>query len=127
MTNAAYGGRQDLATRGAAPPRVRLPATVLAEHRAAVAASREAYAALPPGSPVQLAKRTSNLFRFRDPLPGRKAGPAGGAGLDVSAFTGVLHVDPRRRLAVVGGMTTYEDLADATLRHGLIPLVVPQL
>ncbi|TMH68315.1 MAG: FAD-binding oxidoreductase, partial [Betaproteobacteria bacterium] len=28
---------------------------------------------------------------------------------------------------VVGGMTTYEDLADATLRHGLMPLVVPQL
>jgi FAD/FMN-containing dehydrogenase len=127
VTNAAYGGRQDLATRGTAPPRVRLPATVRAEHRAAVAAIREAYAALPPGSAVRLAKRTSNLFRFRDPLPGRKAGEAGGAGLDVSAFTRVLHVDPRRRLAVVGGMTTYEDLADATLRHGLIPLVVPQL
>ncbi len=28
---------------------------------------------------------------------------------------------------MVGGMTTYEDLADATLRHGLMPLVVPQL
>ena len=127
MTKAAYGGRQDLATRGTAPPGVRLPATELAEHRAAVAAIREAYAALPPGRPVRLAKRTSNLFRFRDPLPSRKARAAGGAGLDVSAFTRVLHVDPRRRLAVVGGMTTYEDLADATLRHGLIPLVVPQL
>jgi FAD/FMN-containing dehydrogenase len=127
VTNAAYGGRQDLATRGTMPPRVRLPATVLAEHRAAVAAIREAYAAMPPGSPVRLAKRTSNLFRFRDPLPGRKAGDGGGAGLDVSAFTRVLHVDPRRRLAVVGGMTTYEDLTDATLRHGLIPPVVPQL
>ena len=45
----------------------------------------------------------------------------------MSAFTRVLHVDPRARLAVVGGMTTYEDLADATLRHGLMPLVVPQL
>ena len=39
----------------------------------------------------------------------------------------MLHVDPRARRAVVGGMTTYEDLADATLRHGLMPLVVPQL
>ena len=28
---------------------------------------------------------------------------------------------------MVGGMTTYEDLADATLPHGLMPLVVPQL
>ncbi len=27
----------------------------------------------------------------------------------------------------MGGMTTYEDLVAATLRHGLMPLVVPQL
>ena len=37
-------------------------------------------------------------------------------GLDVSAFGHVLQVDPETRTAVVGGMTTYEDLADATLR-----------
>ena len=35
-------------------------------HEVAVASVREAYAALPPGAPVRLAKRTSNLFRFRD-------------------------------------------------------------
>jgi len=45
----------------------------------------------------------------------------------VSAFGHVLRVDPRSRTAIVGGMTTYEDLADATLAHGLMPLVVPQL
>jgi FAD/FMN-containing dehydrogenase len=45
----------------------------------------------------------------------------------VSAFGGVLDVDVERRTALVGGMTTYEDLVDATLRHGLMPLVVPQL
>ena len=176
MTYAADGGQPDPAAVGTATPPARVPATVLAEHQAAVAAISEAYAALPPGSPVRLAKRTSNLFRFRDPLPGRTAGngtaPGAGAvagngtaagdgtagdgaaagigmaaaarrlraagsqgrapsmgtgGLDVSAFTRVLHVDPRARRAVVGGMTTYEDLADATLRHGLMPLVVPQL
>jgi len=66
-----------------------------------------------------LAKPTSNLFRFREP-PGR-------AGIDVSAFTGVLDVDTENRTADVGGMTTYEDLVDATLPHGLIPYVVPQL
>ena len=33
----------------------------------------------------------------------------------------------RRRTADVQGMCTYEDLVDATLPHGLIPLVVPQL
>ena len=105
-----------------APPQVHLPAGVLAAHRAAVAALRGEYAALPPGAPVRLAKRTSNLFRFRDPLPGRPDPPACRAsrgcwpgGLDVSAFGHVLHVDPRARTAVVGGMTTYEDLVDATL------------
>ena len=177
MTDAADGGQRDSAAVGTASPPARVPATVLAEHQAAVAAISEAYAALPPGSPVRLAKRTSNLFRFRDPPPGgtpgdgttagggavpgngaapgdgtaprdgaaagngmaavarglRAAGSRGRApssgtgGLDVSAFSRVLHVNPRARLAVVGGMTTYEDLADATLRHGLMPLVVPQL
>jgi FAD/FMN-containing dehydrogenase len=92
---------------------------VMTKHRAAVAAIEGAYSAIPPGSPVRLAKRTSNLFRFRDDnsVPG----------LDVSAFGHVLRVSPAERTAVVGGMTTYEDLAAATLRHGLMPLVVPQL
>jgi len=89
-------------------------------HEVAMASVREAYSALPPGVPVRLAKRTSNLFRFRD-----AQGTA--AGLDLSAFDHVLRVDPASRTARVGGMTTYEDLADATLRHQLMPLVVPQL
>ncbi|MFI9381668.1 FAD-dependent oxidoreductase [Kutzneria sp. NPDC052558] len=89
------------------------------EHDAEVAALRAQYAALPPGTPVRLAKPTSNLFRFRD----ANAHP----GLDVSRFNKVLSVDPVARTAQVGGMTTYEDLADATLRHGLMPHVVPQL
>jgi FAD/FMN-containing dehydrogenase len=104
---------------------------VRAQHEAAVAAIRDAYAALPPGAPIRLAKRTSNLFRFRDPVAARSAGQPGPAaaagGLDASAFARVLHVDPQARLAVVGGMTTYEDLVDATLPYALIPLVVPQL
>ncbi|HEV2932657.1 MAG TPA: FAD-binding oxidoreductase [Streptosporangiaceae bacterium] len=92
-------------------------------HEAAVARLREAYAAWPPGTPVRLAKHTSNLFRFRNATP--SAGPQ--TGLDVSAFGHVLRVDPARRTAWVGGMTTYEDLCEATLRHRLMPLVVPQL
>jgi len=75
--------------------------------------------AQPDGSPIRLAKPTSNLFRFREPPPANA--------LDVSAFAGVLHVDPDARIAEVGGMTTYEDLVDATLPHGLMPTVVPQL
>src|SRR6201998_3449678 len=89
-------------------------------HEVAVASVREAYAALPPGVPVRLAKRTSNLFRFRD-------AQGAAAGLDLSACDRGLRVAPPSRTARVGGMTTYEDLADATLRHQLMPLVVPQL
>jgi FAD/FMN-containing dehydrogenase len=100
---------------GAAPAALHAPEA----HQAAVAGLRRAYAAIPPGRPVRLAKRTSNLFRFSDASPTE--------GLDVSAFGRVLRVDPQTRTALVGGMTTYEDLADATLRHGLMPLVVPQL
>ena len=93
----------------------------LASRHAIAAQLRRDYAAVPQGTPVRLGKSTSNLFRFRD-----NGGP-GLATLDVSAFSQVLDIDPIARTAVVGGMTTYEDLADATLRHGLMPLVVPQL
>jgi FAD/FMN-containing dehydrogenase len=129
---AVGGGRPEPAGPGTVQPVLQLPPAVAARHQAAVVALRASYAALPAGAPVRLAKRTSNLFRFRDPVPrgpaaGRSGGPAGTGGLDVSAFGRVLHVDPGARMAMVGGMTTYEDLVDATLPHGLMPLVVPQL
>jgi FAD/FMN-containing dehydrogenase len=38
-----------------------------------------------------------------------------------------VEVDPVARTADVQGMCTYENLVDATLPHGLAPLVVPQL
>ncbi len=88
-------------------------------HAAAVDRLVASFAAVPPGSPVRLAKRTSNLFRPRQ--------AATGAGLDASGLDGVLHVDPVARTADVQGMCTYEDLVAATLPHGLAPLVVPQL
>ncbi len=93
----------------------------VARRSAASASLRHAYNAIPPGTPVRLAKSTSNLFRFRE------AGATRPAALDVSAFTRVSHVDKGARTAVVGGMTTYADLVATTLRYGLMPLVVPQL
>ncbi len=77
------------------------------------------YMRLAPGEPVRLAKKTSNLFRTREPVHT--------PGLDVSGFDGVLSVDVERRTCDVLGMTTYEHLVDATLPYGLMPLVVPQL
>ncbi|GIJ19770.1 FAD-binding oxidoreductase [Micromonospora lutea] len=90
----------------------------LRDHDQAVAELRRSYAAVPPGQPVRLAKRTSNLFRPR-------SAPA--SGLDVSGLGGVLGVDPGARTADVQGMCTYERLVEATLPYGLMPLVVPQL
>ena len=91
----------------------------LVEHEAAVARLRASYDAIPGGEPVRLAKRTSNLFRPRTATTA--------PGLDVSGLDGVISVDPVARTADVQGMCTYEHLVDATLPHGLIPLVVPQL
>ncbi|MGE5286069.1 MAG: FAD-binding oxidoreductase [Micromonosporaceae bacterium] len=97
-----------------------MPSAASRKYRAAVDRLRRQYEALPPATPVRLAKPTSNLFRFRDTASADQ-------GLDVTAFGRVLHVDPEARTAVAGGMTTYEDLVDATLKYGLMPLVVPQL
>lgn len=80
---------------------------------------RASYDAIPAGAPVRLAKRTSNLFRPRDATTA--------PGLDVSGLDGVIAIDVDARTADVQGMCTYEDLVDATLPHGLIPHVVPQL
>jgi len=88
-------------------------------HERAVQRLRASYTAIPVGSSVRLAKKTSNLFRAR--------AASSAPGLDVSGLSGVIEVDPVTRTAEVQGMCTYEDLVDATLPHGLIPLVVPQL
>ncbi|WP_433335575.1 FAD-binding oxidoreductase [Spirillospora sp. CA-294931] len=92
---------------------------VQGDHQRAVEALRRSYDAIPQGTPIRLAKRTSNLFRWRD--------PSDAPGLDVSGFNRVLSVDPETRTAQVQGMATYEDLVDATLPYGLMPTVVPQL
>ncbi|MEP9361376.1 FAD-binding oxidoreductase [Nocardioides sp. CN2-186] len=68
---------------------------------------------------MRLAKKTSNLFRPRAATTA--------PGLDVAGLNGVIAIDADARTADVQGMCTYEDLVDATLPHGLIPLVVPQL
>ena len=74
---------------------------------------------MPATESVRLAKPTSNLFRTRTKAHSR--------GLDTSGLTDVITVYAQARTADVAGMCTYDDLVAATLRHGLAPLVVPQL
>jgi FAD/FMN-containing dehydrogenase len=96
------------------------PSGPRAAHDAAVDELRRARAG---SASVQLGKRTSNLFRFGD----RDRARGSATRLDTSALDGVIGVDPVARTAEVQGVATYETIVDATLRHGLMPLVVPQL
>jgi FAD/FMN-containing dehydrogenase len=96
-----------------------IQSTAWRQHEAAVARLRASYAAIAPGAPVRLAKKTTNLFRPR--------AASSAPGLDVSGLAGVIEVDAAAQTADVQGMCTYEDLVDAALPHGLIPYVVPQL
>ncbi|HSP37045.1 MAG TPA: FAD-binding oxidoreductase [Frankiaceae bacterium] len=90
----------------------------LGGYRARIEQMRVQLAGLLPDQPVRLRKATSNLFRPRAENRGT---------LDTTGLSGVLSIDTEARTADVLGMTTYEDLVAATLPHGLMPLVVPQL
>ena len=70
-------------------------------------------------APVGLAKTTSNLFRDRE----RRSRPT----IDLAPFDAVIRVDPVAGLVEAEGMVPYVALADATLAHGTMPAVVPQL
>ncbi|TFD86019.1 FAD-binding oxidoreductase [Cryobacterium serini] len=99
-----------------------MPAAVVdakSAHAAGVQRLLQSYRAVPATAPIRLAKSTSNLFRTRTKNSAR--------GLDTSGLTGVIAVDVAARTADVAGMCTYDDIVAATLRHGLAPLVVPQL
>jgi len=71
------------------------------------------------GGAISLNKEQSNLFRDRKDLPRQK--------LDVSRFDQVLHVNAVQGWVEVEGMTPYEKLVAATLPHGVMPTVVPEL
>ena len=97
---------------------VEIPPVGWRAHREGVDRLLRSFRAVPQDKRVRLAKKTSNLFRGRS---GEQVG------LDVSGLGGVIEVDPLAQTADVQGMCTYEDLIDATLPHGLMPFVVPQL
>ena len=71
------------------------------------------------GQQIGLGKETSNLFRDRKALDKRR--------LDVRRFDHVLEVNSAEGWVDVEAMTPYDALVDSTLRHGVMPAVVPQL
>ena len=91
--------------------------STIAEHRRRV--ERLAATLSSTTGSVRLRKRTSNLFRPRE--------PADRVLLDGTMLGHVIAIDREARIAQVEGMTTYADLVDATLPLGLAPAVVPEL
>src|SRR5262249_54225141 len=47
--------------------------------------------------------------------------------IDVSDLTDILSIDPARRICVAESGVTFVDLVRATLPHGLVPIIVPEL
>jgi FAD/FMN-containing dehydrogenase len=118
LTRGTTTGATPVVTASSVPTRIGSTRGAMA-HRTAVERLVASYRAIPDGSGVRLAKRTSNLFRPR--------AAASGPGLDVAGLTGVVSVDTEAGTADVQGMCTYEDLVAVTLPKGFMPLVVPQL
>lgn len=68
---------------------------------------------------VRLSKPMSNLFRARESTSGHS--------LSVRDFNHVLEVNEKEGWVEVEGMATYVDVVDATLPHGVMPAVLPEL
>jgi FAD/FMN-containing dehydrogenase len=68
---------------------------------------------------IALQKSTSNLFRHRKQKNAKR--------IDVRHFNNVISIDKKTLTAVTEGMTPYEELVRQTLKHGLMPAVVPEL
>jgi hypothetical protein len=73
-------------------------------------------------APLSLAKRA-----VTHRVPRRVDHVRDGAKLDVSELDSILEIDPDARTCTAEPGVTFVDLVTATLKHGLVPLVVPEL
>lgn len=77
---------------------------------------------------VRLDKQDSNLLRMRTATPeDSTAETENMVLLDPENLNRVISIDAQNATVDVQGMCTYEDLVDATLAFGLVPMVVPSL
>ena len=93
-----------------------------AQHRAKVDRIQARLRAWPPGRPLSLKKRSPSHqvpkpgdLKYRDHK------------LDVSALDAIIDIDVAGRRCTAEPGVTFVDLVAATLPHGLVPLVVPEL
>lgn len=94
----------------------------LARHTAKIARIAEQLRSHPRGAPVSLKKASvSHQVPKRGDLRHRDTK------IDVSDLTDILEIDPVKRICVAEAGVTFVDLVAATLAHGLVPIVVPEL
>jgi FAD/FMN-containing dehydrogenase len=74
------------------------------------------------GEPIHIQKGGVHHFV---PLPGDQR--FAGAAIDVSRLNRILQIDAEKRRCVAEPGVTFAELVRATLEHGLIPMVVPEL
>lgn len=75
-----------------------------------------------PAGAFRITKRTtSNLFRYQGRQPTRRGS------ISLRDFNHVLSLCSQTRTLAVEGLATYEQIVDATLPHGLLPTVTPEL
>src|SRR5882672_10569998 len=94
----------------------------MSDHGAKVARIVAQLRAHPGDRPVSLRKKAvshqvpkAGDLRHRDPK------------IDISDLTEILEIDPVKRICVAESGVTFVDLVAATLPHGLVPIVVPEL
>jgi len=94
------------------------------EHRHAAKVERIArqLRACPAGTPVSLHKKavSHQVPKARDL---RRHDPK----IDISDLTEILEIDPVKQICIAESGVTFVDLVAATLAHGLLPIVVPEL
>ncbi len=111
-----------VATADDDPGHATIPPAVAARHAAKVARIADQLRRHPGDRPVSLRKRSvshqvpkaTDLRRHDDKI-------------DIGDLTEILAVDPVARICVAESGVTFVDLVAATMQHGLVPIVVPEL
>mgnify|MGYP001361970445 CR=1 FL=1 len=102
---------------------LRLPPAVEADHARRVArVVRQLRERGPHAGPISLRKRA-----VAHQVPKALDRRTRDRKVDIGELDRILHIDPQRRLCVAEPGVTFVDLVEATLPHGLVPVVVPEL
>jgi FAD/FMN-containing dehydrogenase len=99
-----------------------IPASAAARHKTKIARITAQIRAHKTGTPLSLKKAgvSHQVPKFGDLRHGD-------AKIDVSDLTEILWIDPDSRVCIAESGVAFVDLVAATMQHGLVPIVVPEL